>query len=72
MREPQVVRLSVVTSPGVSGPSSPGACARVTAQRLVHKEQKLTKLLKVEPLDDPALYNEFFVRLGKSAAHDVD
>lgn len=66
------MRVSVVTSPGVSGPSSPGACARVTPQRLVHKEQKLTKLPKVEPLDDPALYNEFFVCLGKSVALDVD
>lgn len=67
VKEPQVVRVSVVTSPGVSGPS-PGASARVTAQRLVYKDEKLTKLIKVEPLDDPAFYHEFFVRLGKSVA----
>lgn len=68
VKEPQVVRVSVVTSPGVSGLSSPGAIARVTAQRLVYKDEKLTKLLKVEPLDDPAFYHEFFVRLGRSVA----
>ena len=54
------------------GVDEPRPCPHFVGARLVHKEQKLTKLLKVEPLDDPALYNEFFVRLGKSAAHDVD
>lgn len=67
VKEPQVVRVSVVTSPGVSGPNS-GVSARVTAQRIVYKDEKLTKLLKVEPLDDPAFYHEFFVRLGTSVA----
>jgi hypothetical protein len=67
VKEPQIVRVSVVTLPGSPGESS-GATARVTAQRLVYKDEQLKKLIKVEPLDDPAFYKEFFIRLGKSVA----
>lgn len=52
-------------TPSVIGASA-GSAVRVAAQRRVYKDEKLTKLLKVEPLNDPAFYEEFFVRLSKS------
>lgn len=62
VKEPQVVRVSLVTSR-----VGADACAvRVTAQRLVYKDEKHAKLLKAEPLDDPRFYQEFFTRLSKS------
>jgi hypothetical protein len=61
VKEPQLVRVSLVTRPADRGAFS----VRVTAQRLVYKDEKLTKLVKVEPLDDPAFYKEFFARLSK-------
>lgn len=61
VKEPQVVRVSLVTRPVDGGAYS----IRVTAQRLVYKDEKLAKLLKVEPLNDPAFYREFFARLSK-------
>jgi hypothetical protein len=66
VKEPQVVRVSLVTSPApANGPLS--LAVRVTAQRLVYKDEKLKKLIKVEPINDPAFYREFFVRLTQSA-----
>lgn len=65
VKESQVVRVSLVTAPG-GGKATAGSTARVTAQRLVYKDEKLTKLRSVEPLNDPEFYQEFFVRLAKS------
>ncbi len=65
VKEPQVVHVSLVTSPGQAGVSGNWA-VRITAQRLVYKDKKLTRLLKVEPLNDPGFYREFFTRLSQS------
>ena len=62
VKEPQVVHVSLVAAA-----ADGGACTvRVTAQRRVYKDEKLAKLLKVEPLDEPAFYQEFFTRLSQS------
>jgi hypothetical protein len=57
----QKIRASVVTSPGLDGKSM---LVRVTFQRLVWND--LGVLYKVERLDNPELYAEFFDKLSKS------
>ena len=65
VKEPQVVRVSLVTHGGDA--TAPNASsARVTAQRVVYADERLTKIVSVEPLDDPLFYREFFARLSKS------
>lgn len=63
-KEPQVVRVSLVTS---AAAGTPGASVRVTAQRVVYKDEQHTKVTAVEPLNDPKFYEEFFRRLSTSA-----
>ena len=65
VKEPQVVRVSLVTQGGDAG-APPASSARVTAQRVVYANERLTKIVAVEPLDDPVFYQEFFARLSKS------
>lgn len=65
VKEPQVVHVSLVTSPG-PGVRPTTWAVRITAQRLVYKDVKFSKLLKVEPLNEPAFYEEFFNRLSRS------
>ncbi len=63
VKEPQVVRVSLVTrSDGPAG----GSSLRVTAQRVVYKDERLTNVTSVESLDDPLFYQEFFARISKS------
>lgn len=65
VKEPQVVRVSLVT--GGNDITSPGASsARVTAQRVVYADERQIRIVKVEPLEDPSFYEEFFARLSKS------
>ena len=66
IKEPQTVRISLVTSPGDPGPN-PAATVRLTAQRVVYSDERHTRVLKAEPLNDPEFYREFFNRLAKSA-----
>jgi hypothetical protein len=61
-KETQVVRVSLVTQPDQAGT----ATIRLTAQHRVYKDEKLSRIVKVEPLNDPAFYREFFTRLSKS------
>jgi len=63
-KEPQVVHLCLVTQPA----AGEAATVRITAQRRVYQDEKLTQLIKLEPLNDPAFYREFFDRLAKSVA----
>ena len=65
VKEPQVVRVSLVTSAAAGAAS--GASVRATAQRVVYKDERHTKVTAVEPLNDPKFYEEFFSRLAKSA-----
>jgi hypothetical protein len=65
VKEPQVVRVSLVTSAVAGG--APAASVRVTAQRVVYKDERHTRVTAVEPLNDPKFYEEFFTRLSKSA-----
>ena len=65
VKEPQLVRVSLVTSV-TGGGATPAASARVTAQRVVYTNERLTKIKSVEPLHDAAFYREFFNRLSKS------
>lgn len=64
VKEPQRVRVSLVTRR--RGPTAAGSSVRVTAQRIVYKDERLTKILAIEPLDDALFYREFFARLEKS------
>jgi hypothetical protein len=65
VKEPQIVRLSVVTRPDTSASTS--AClVRVTAQRVVFQNEQLTTAKSFETLDDPQFYAEFFKRLSLS------
>ena len=57
----QKIRASVVTSPSVDKASID---VRVTFQRLVWNDQGV--LYKLERLDDPELYTEFYEKLSKS------
>jgi hypothetical protein len=69
VKEPQLVRVSLVTSPAKD--SGTAACTvRITAQRLVFKDPEMKKLEKLEPLDDPSFYQEFFKRLNESVRLD--
>ncbi len=65
VKEPQVVRLSLVTHRDGATTAS-GSSVRVTAQRVVFADERQTKIKSVEPLDDPLFYQEFFARLGQS------
>jgi len=65
VKEPQVVRVSLVAS--ATAGTAPAASVRVTAQRVVYKDERHTKVTAVEPLNDPKFYEEFFNRLSKSA-----
>lgn len=65
VKEPQLVRVSLVTRAADQG-SPLGASARVTAQRVVYADERLTKIVAVEPLNDPLFYREFFTRLSQS------
>lgn len=57
----QKIRASVVTAPASDGSSM---IVRVTFQRLVWND--LGALHKVERLDDPELYSEFYEKLSKA------
>ncbi len=57
----QKIRASVVTSPAVAGE---GIVVRVTFQRLVWDDRGI--LSRVERLDDPEMYTEFFDKLSKA------
>ena len=65
VKEPQVVRLSLVTHRD-GATTAAGSSLRVTAQRVVFEDERQTKIKSVEPLDDPLFYQEFFARLGQS------
>lgn len=64
VKEPQIVHVCLVTQPAAGG----AATVRITAQRRLYQDERLTQLLKVEPLNDPAFYREFFNRLAKSVS----
>ena len=66
IKEPQMVRISLVTSAPRAGADSTGTI-RVTAQRLVYTDERFTEVKSAEPLDDPQFYAEFFARLETSA-----
>lgn len=55
-KEPQLVRVSLVTS---ALADASGASVRVTAQRIVYRDEQHTKVSAVEPLNDPKFYEEF-------------
>lgn len=65
IKEPQIVKLSLVTRPETRG-STPACLVRVTAQRVVYEDEQLTKAKAVETLDDPRFYAELFKRLSLS------
>jgi hypothetical protein len=70
VKEPQLVRVSLVTSPAKGGGGR--VCTlRVTAQRMVFKDDQMLRLELVEPLDDAAFYEEFFKRLHESVRLDL-
>lgn len=64
VKEPQIVHVCLVTQPG----AGQAATIRITAQRRLYQDEKHRQLLKVEPLNDPAFYREFFNRLAKSVS----
>ena len=64
VKEPQLVRVTLVTS--AAGGTTSVASVRVTAQRVVYADESQAKIKSVEPLNDPAFYQEFFNRLAKS------
>ncbi|HVT74005.1 MAG TPA: hypothetical protein VHD61_12795 [Lacunisphaera sp.] len=65
VKEPQVVRLSLVTHPDPTGPT-PACLVRVTAQRVVYLDEQLTTAKTLEALNDPRFFEEFFKRLSLS------
>ena len=65
VKEPQIVRVSLVTRGG-DARAPHASSARVTAQRIVYKDERRAKIVSVESLDDPVFYQEFFSRLSKS------
>ncbi|HVZ66139.1 MAG TPA: hypothetical protein VG936_16345 [Lacunisphaera sp.] len=65
IKEPQLVRLSLVTHPDSTG-STPACFVRVTAQRVVYIDEQLTGVKSLEALDDPRFFEEFFKRLSQS------
>ncbi len=58
----QKIRASLVTRP--SGKRGERMTVRVTFQRMVWNTEG--KISKVEPIDEPNIYQEFFTRLSKS------
>ena len=64
VKEPQLVRVSLVTHP--EGATASGSSIRVTAQRVVYKDERQTKVMSIESIDDALFYQEFFARLGES------
>jgi hypothetical protein len=64
IKEPQLVRITLVTC--TVGGTASAATVRVTAQRVVYADESQVKIKSVEPLNDPAFYQEFFNRLSKS------
>ena len=66
----QKIRVSLVTKP--VGENEESMAVRVTFQRIVWNDQK--QISKLETLDDPKLYQEFFERLSKAVfleAHEI-
>jgi hypothetical protein len=58
----QKIRASFVTRP--AGPERPSVLVRVTFQRVVWNTQN--QITKMEPLDEPRFYQEFFEKLSKA------
>ncbi len=65
IKEPQAVRISLVTTPDRHG-TKQGSLLRVTAQRIVYMDEKFALVKLVEPMNDPKFYEEFFTRLRQS------
>lgn len=66
----QKLRASLITRP--SGPANEHTLVRITFQRIVWNDQG--KITKMEPLDDPKFYQQFFEKLSKSVfleAHEL-
>jgi len=60
--EKQKIRTSFVTRP--AGTEKPSVLVRVTFQRIVWNTAK--EISKLEPLDEPRFYQEFFEKLSKA------
>ena len=60
--EKQKIRASLVTRP--AGTEKPSVLVRVTFQRIVWNTRN--QVTKMEPLDEPRFYQEFFEKLSKA------